>query len=153
MIKSKELVSKPKEEEEVSEELAKKKSHGGEQGKLHKEIRAGVADMVHKAGASSGSGHERAAGTSVITLAGENKGASMNIGAKSKDKERHGHRLDGGDKGMTALINSNVQVINNSLLLQSSCSGGDPGVHLKLSAKSKSKDKQQQRASDGGGVE
>ncbi|RLM93555.1 hypothetical protein C2845_PM08G07600 [Panicum miliaceum] len=120
--------------------------------------------MVHKLSASapsSGGGHGRpapaAAGTTVITLAGENKGASMKIdGAAVADgkadsasgKERRGHKLDGsvaggkeqaGSKGLTAFVNSNVQVINNSLLLQSSCNGGDPGVHLKLATKSKKK--------------
>ena len=51
--------------------------------------------MVRKA---TGSGHQ---GASVITLAGENKGASMKVGGgKGKDgswKEQHGgQRLDGG---------------------------------------------------------
>ena len=63
-------------------------------------------------------------------------------------KERRGHKLDGSvaggksqarGKGLTAFVNSNVQVINNSLLLQSSCNSGDPGVHLKLATKSKKK--------------
>ncbi|KAM3299059.1 hypothetical protein ACQJBY_040513 [Aegilops geniculata] len=130
----------------------KDKEAKAEHGKLNGEIKAGVADMVRRA---TGSGHGQ--GASVITLAGENKGASMKVGGKSKDgswKEHHGgHRLDGkpvdGEKKqgmMRALINSNVQVINNSLLLQSSCSGGDPGVHLKLSAKSANKDKQKHAA-------
>ena len=134
----------------------KEKEAKAEHGKLHGELKAGVADMVRRA---TGSGHQ---GASVITLAGENKGASMKVGGgKGKDgswKEHHGgHRLDGGAADgkpdgqkkqgmMTALINSNVQVINNSLLLQSSCSGGDPGVHLKLSAKSANKDKQKHAA-------
>uniref|UniRef100_A0A0A9GF54 Uncharacterized protein n=1 Tax=Arundo donax TaxID=35708 RepID=A0A0A9GF54_ARUDO len=130
--------------------------HGG---KLHKEIKAGVADMVHKLGSSApSSGHERPAeaGASVITLAGENKGASMKISRAEADgkadaavgKERRAHKLGVGERkdeaaagarGLTAYVNSNVQVINNSLLLQSSCTGGDPGVHLKLSTKSKKK--------------
>jgi hypothetical protein len=164
--KEKEKDHKEKKDETKSKETEKdNKNHAGDdgkhkeakadQGKLHREIKAGVADMVHKA---SGSGHAAGSGTSVITLAGENKGASMKVsGGKSKDGGEwhggHGYRLDGGSGSdgkkaagkagmMTALINSNVQVINNSLLLQSSCSGGDPGVHLKLSAKSNSKDKQ-----------
>lgn len=132
----------------------KEKESKAEHGKLHGQIKAGVANVVHRATGSSGSGHGHQA-ASAITLAGENKGASMKVGGgKSKDaswKEHHGgHRLDGGavdgekkKQGMmTALINSNVQVINNSLMLHSSCSGGDPGVHLKLSAKSTTKDKQ-----------
>ncbi|XP_062208791.1 uncharacterized protein LOC133910305, partial [Phragmites australis] len=119
--------------------------------------RAGVADMVQKISATtpSSSGHKLAAvaaGPTVITLTGENKGASMKIdsvanGKNVAGKERRGHRLDAaereeaaGAKGLTSFINSNVQVTNNSLLLQSSCSGGNPGVHLKLTTKSKKKD-------------
>lgn len=146
--------------EKEKEHKEKKEEHGS---KLHKELKAGVADMVHKLSSSAPSpgGNERptsgAAGTTVITLAGENKGASMKVNrsamaggkADSKDKERYGHKLDGsvvvsgkeqaGEKGLTAFVNSNVQVLNNSLLLQSSCNGRDPGVHLKLSTKSKKK--------------
>jgi len=121
--------------------------------------------MVHKlstSAPSSGGGHRSptsaAAGTTIITLAGENKGASMKIdGAAVADgkadsaarKEHRGRKLDdsvvaggkdqAGSKGLTAFVNSNVQVINNSLVLQSSCSGGNPGVHLKLATKSKKK--------------
>ncbi|KAM0897578.1 hypothetical protein ACQ4PT_022487 [Festuca glaucescens] len=158
--KKEETKSKEKEKEKEKEkkhhagEDAKHKEVKAEHGKLHREIKAGVADMVHKA---SGSGHAAGSGTSVITLAGENKGASMKVGGGNSKNggewHGHGYRLDGGSGSdgkkvagkpgmMTALINSNVQVINNSLLLQSSCNGGDPGVHLKLSAKSASKEKQ-----------
>jgi len=161
--KKDESKSKEKEEKEKKHhagEDGKHKEAKDEHGKLHREIKAGVADMVHKASGAAGTGHAAGSGTSVITLAGENKGASMNVGGgKSKNGGEwhggHGYRLDGGSGSgndgkkaagkagmMTALINSNVQVINNSLLLQSSCNGGDPGVHLKLSAKSASKDKQ-----------
>ncbi|PVH39120.1 hypothetical protein PAHAL_5G442000 [Panicum hallii] len=156
-----------KEKKEKDKEEIKSKEAAGEHGhgsKLHKELKSGVADMVHKLSASapsSGGGHGRptpaAAGTTVITLAGENKGASMKIDGttvadgkadSASGKERRGHKLNGsvaggkeraGSKGPTAFVNSNVQVINNSLLLQSSCNGGDPGVHLKLATKSKKK--------------
>ncbi|KAF7027111.1 hypothetical protein CFC21_039183 [Triticum aestivum] len=157
--KHKEKDKEKKHHADAGEEGKHGKEAKAEHGKLHGEIKAGVADMVRRAtGAGHGQGHPVA---SVITLAGENKGASMKVGGKSKDgswKEHHGgHRLDGGTVDgktdgqkkqgmMTALINSNVQVINNSLLLQSSCSGGDPGVHLKLSAKSAKKDKQKHAA-------
>ncbi|OEL25284.1 hypothetical protein BAE44_0013700 [Dichanthelium oligosanthes] len=165
--KKKEKDKEKEHKEKKGKEEIKSKDVVGEHGsKLHKELKAGVADMVHKLSASapsSGDGHERptssAAGTTVITLAGENKGASMKIdGAalangkadSASGKDRRGHKLDGsvvvasekeqaGSKGLTAFVNSNVQVINNSLLLQSSCNGGDPGVHLKLSTKSKKK--------------
>uniref|UniRef100_R7W305 Uncharacterized protein n=1 Tax=Aegilops tauschii TaxID=37682 RepID=R7W305_AEGTA len=151
--------SKHKEKEKEKDKEKKHHADGGEEGKhkgkehgkLHGELKA---DMVRRA---TGSGHGHP-GASAITLAGENKGASMKVGGKSKDgswkEHQGGHRLDGkpvdGEKKqgmMRALINSNVQVINNSLLLHSSCSGGDPGVHLNLSAKSSArKDKQKHAA-------
>ncbi|RCV24265.1 hypothetical protein SETIT_5G071300v2 [Setaria italica] len=168
--KEKEKEKDKKEKEHNEKEKEKEKKHKGKEvagehgSKLHKELKEGVADMVHKLSASapsSGGGHGRpasaAAGTTVITLAGENKGASMKIdGAAVADgkadsaagKERRGQKLDGsvaggkeqgGSRGLTAFVNSNVQVINNSLLLQSSCNGGDPGVHLKLYTKAKKK--------------
>jgi outer membrane biosynthesis protein TonB len=163
--KEKEHKEKDKEHKEKEKEHNGKEVAGEHGSKLHKELKEGVAEMVHKLSASApsaGGGHGRpasaAAGTTVVTLAGENKGASMKIdGAALADgkadsaagKERRGHKLDGsavaggkeqgGSKGLTAFVNSNVQVINNSLMLQSSCNGGDPGVHLKLSTKAKKK--------------
>jgi hypothetical protein len=153
---------KKKKDKHKEEEHDEHKIHGG---KLHKELTAGVADMVHKLGAtaaplpSAGHGHHdrHASGdvgeTIVITLASENKGASMKVStraaedAEGKDKERQRARgkLDGDAgkheeaRGLTTFVNSNVQVVNNSLVLQSSCNSSDPGVHLKLSAKSKKK--------------
>ncbi|KAL5199041.1 hypothetical protein ABZP36_002553 [Zizania latifolia] len=130
-----------KEEFKSSKEAASKKKAHGHGGDLHKDIKPRVADMT--SAASSGQ-----QGTSVITLAGENKGAAMKISttaaatghSKGAGEQSSGKkRLDG--KGVTATINSNVQAINNSLLLHSSCSGGDLGVHLKLSTKSKNKHK------------
>jgi hypothetical protein len=167
--KEKEKDHKDKKDKEMEKDHKEKKDKDKvkEGSQLHKELKAGVADMVHKLSStapSSGGGHERAgsaaAGTTIITLAGENKGASMKVdssavadgrGDAAGSKERRGHKLDGsvvvsgkehagGGKGLTAFVNSNVQVINNSLMLQSSCNGGDPGVHLKLSTKAKKKD-------------
>lgn len=164
--KEKDKGHKMKKEKDHEEKQEKDKEKEG--GQPHKELKAGVADMVRKLGTpapSSGGGHERAGsaaaeGTTIITLAGENKGASMKVdGSAVADgradaagsKERRGRTLDGsavvsgterawGGRGFTAFVNSNVQVINNSLLLQSSCNGGGPGVHLKLSTKAKKKD-------------
>ena len=165
------MKEKDKKDKEMEKDHKEKKEKDKEKegSQLHKELKAGVADMVQKLSSSApstGGGHERAgsaaAGTTIITLAGENKGASMKVDssavadgrgdAAAGSKERRGHKLDGsvvvssgkeqagGGKGLTAFVNSNVQVINNSLLLQSSCNGGDPGVHLKLSTKANKKD-------------
>lgn len=93
-------------------------------------------------------------GISSITLAGENSGASMHIGRKTLDKarSRRGSKIEehpsAGSKvndkalvdtpkmesnevpSISTSVNSNVQSINNSLILESSCIQEDPGVHL-----------------------
>ncbi|KAK4730226.1 hypothetical protein R3W88_023214 [Solanum pinnatisectum] len=101
-------------------------------------------------------------GMSVLTLAGENKGAVMELSPSRKtyspqslqkkgspkswnsedDGEKSGN--ESGRKGdkmqnkslpMTAFMNSNVQGINNSILHNASCTHHDPGVHLVFSRK------------------
>ncbi|XP_049376858.1 vegetative cell wall protein gp1-like [Solanum stenotomum] len=101
-------------------------------------------------------------GTSVLTLAGDNKGAIMELSPSRKtyspqslqkkgspkswssedDGEKSGN--ESGRKGdkmqnkslpMTAFMNSNVQGINNSILHNASCTHHDPGVHLVFSRK------------------
>ncbi|CAN4076621.1 unnamed protein product [Withania somnifera] len=102
-------------------------------------------------------------GMSVLTLAGENKGAIMELSPSRKtynpqslqtrgspkawsredDEEKSGG--ESGRKGetmqnkslpMTAFMNSNVQGVNNSILHNASCTHHDPGVHLVFSRKS-----------------
>ncbi|URE49431.1 hypothetical protein MUK42_14916 [Musa troglodytarum] len=98
--------------------------------------------------------HTRDAGsdhaTSIITLAGENEGASMYIGRKISHEAgiQKEHQIDrrpsaeeGDGKGERSYqtsnevpsiteVNSNVQSVNNSLLRESSCSQENPGVHF-----------------------
>lgn len=103
--------------------------------------------------------HPRHAGsdhaTSIITLAGENEGASMYIGRKisreagiqkehqidehpsaeeGDGKNEISHQTSNEVASITG-VNSNVQSVNNSLLRESSCSQGDPGVHFFFSIK------------------
>ncbi|XP_074564911.1 uncharacterized protein LOC141821385 [Curcuma longa] len=94
-------------------------------------------------------------GISIITLAGENSGASMHIGRKTLDtaRSRRGSTVEehpsAGSKvndkapkmestevpSISTSVNSNVQSINNSLIHESSCTQEDPGVHLIFSTK------------------
>lgn len=88
--------------------------------------------------------------TSIITLAGENEGASMYIGRKisreagiqkelqmdehpsaeeGDGKNERSHQTSNEVASITG-VNSNVQSVNNSLLRESSCSQEDPGVHF-----------------------
>ncbi|XP_028791253.1 uncharacterized protein LOC114758165 [Neltuma alba] len=99
---------------------------------------------------------------SVTTLAGDNRGATMNVGSKSGKKEilipiyraykkNPGQRLEETAEGEesseeesgnsvkneigNAYVNSNIQSLNNSLMCQSSINDRDPGVHLTLPQK------------------
>lgn len=124
----------------------------GEQAPIEKEIKEGLYRLVQ----NSSIGHSKRVGNgqavSMITLAGENNGASMVIG--SETHVRRGFKHDKGNVGVssdnvdgrwnpqgnensaiTASINSNVQSINNSTLHNSSCNARDPGIHLNLSSK------------------
>lgn len=104
-------------------------------------------------------------GMRVITIAGENRGAYMElIQSPKKHEAKYLHKkgnsnvnVDGvesenlsGEEGnvnknhkgrttssfpMAAYMNSNVQCVNNSLLYHTSCSHHDPGVRLSLSKK------------------
>ncbi|XP_027337363.1 uncharacterized protein LOC113851075 [Abrus precatorius] len=91
--------------------------------------------------------------TRVITIAGENRGAYMEIikpqknpvnkmgylgdgevNANGKDKSQKVRTLSSLPK-TGFYVNSNVQCINNSMVLHTSCTHHDPGVHLSLSKK------------------
>lgn len=103
-------------------------------------------------------------GMKVITIAGENKGAVMDLIRSPKTGRflhRRGNTSDENESGsssssdegkqklkdetlkskstlappMTAFMNSNVQAVNNSLVFNSSCTHHDPGVHLSFSRK------------------
>ncbi|KAM7257103.1 hypothetical protein ACFE04_012844 [Oxalis oulophora] len=130
----------------------------GEATPFHKEIRENISNLVHKV-ATGESKHSLDEGTvSVITLAGENRGASMHIGSESH-KTNHtipihrGYKLNPKEsseattdadeispKSITeeepetkTYINSNAQSINNSIVLNSSVVERNPGVQLELS--------------------
>ncbi|MQM06348.1 hypothetical protein Taro_039174 [Colocasia esculenta] len=78
--------------------------------------------------AASGAGGEGAdgGGMRVVTLAGTNKGATM----EGRDMgDAHG-MIHGDDGQLSAFANSNYQAVNNSILLEGSCTAEDPGVHL-----------------------
>ncbi|KAK1280946.1 hypothetical protein QJS04_geneDACA023188 [Acorus gramineus] len=96
---------------------------------------------------------------SIITLAGENIGASMHIGSEAgkgdsiihvhrgdklnednkdeatRNKEKPTHKNNAAPAIMAG-INNNVQSINNSIMHNSSCNEKNSGVHMVLSSKS-----------------
>ncbi|KAJ4826047.1 hypothetical protein Tsubulata_029792 [Turnera subulata] len=145
-----------------SESHQKQGMSNGEKVPLHKEIKEDISKFVHKLGTGF---PKQAIGDkplSVVTIAGENRGASMHLalGTESarKDGSIHIHRgyksnpdesteatTDGEgssnkDPSVTAdepapmaYINSNTQSVNNSVLFESTVTEGNPGVHLSLS--------------------
>ncbi|URE04795.1 hypothetical protein MUK42_21131 [Musa troglodytarum] len=70
-------------------------------------------------------------GLRVVTLAGDNKGASMKADMEEL-MDTHGGVHDD-DSGVCTHANSNFQAVNNSIILGGSCSAEDPGVHLVIS--------------------
>ncbi|XP_072992798.1 uncharacterized protein [Typha latifolia] len=102
----------------------------GHRAAYHKEIEDGFSKL-----ASGVAEEPRRCGPAMnmITLAGENTGASMIIG-----DPRNNEMLNSGSRkgpGMGASVNSNVQSINNSTLHDSSCSARNPGVHVEIKSK------------------
>lgn len=75
-------------------------------------------------------------GVRVITLAGSNVGATM----RSELDDVDGDAEDGSeDEPFSALVNSNFQAINNSLMIDGNYNTNDPGVHLEICDKREAK--------------
>lgn len=82
---------------------------------------------------------------SVVTLAGDNRGATMHVaGSYSQPTRKKGsihniHRTkeeeEEKDEAGKAYVNSNIQSMNNSLMVQGSINGRDPGVRVILPEK------------------
>ncbi|KAK7383027.1 hypothetical protein VNO78_28692 [Psophocarpus tetragonolobus] len=127
---------------------------------LQKGIRDDITKFVHKLTASVHPTQPMDDKQfSVITLAGDNRGATMHLGSESAKKEGsiHIHRAyksdpedtnevttdgeentneeeDEEEVGM-AYVNSNIQSINNSLMFHGSITERDPGVQVTLPQK------------------
>ncbi|KAF0893254.1 hypothetical protein E2562_023506 [Oryza meyeriana var. granulata] len=87
----------------------------------------------------AGGGDEAAkeAGTSIITLAGENNGATMEVAGDVEDLvvveaggDGDGDEEEEEESVVSAYTNSNYQAVNNSVLVAGSCAVKDPGVHV-----------------------
>ncbi|KAG8391974.1 hypothetical protein BUALT_Bualt01G0243200 [Buddleja alternifolia] len=100
-------------------------------------------------------------GMRMITLAGENKGAVMQLSpshkklyssgnpqslqnkntsetgedGKSNNKDKTDRAMSMQSPTMSAILNSNVQGVNNSILYNMDCRQNDPGVHISLARK------------------
>jgi len=69
-------------------------------------------------------------GAMVITISGENRGAHMQITQSHKRGNSDGEKVRTLPPRRAFYGNSNVQCVNNSMLLNSSLSHHEPGVHL-----------------------
>ncbi|XP_021290948.1 uncharacterized protein LOC110421634 [Herrania umbratica] len=85
---------------------------------------------IHKPGSSQ---HEddQEHPASIITLAGNNSGATMRSELDDKSSPQ-GISL-GEPDALSTYVNSNFQAVNNSIMLGSSYNTNDPGVHLDVS--------------------
>ncbi|EEF52592.1 serine/arginine repetitive matrix protein 1 [Ricinus communis] len=151
----------PKARNKSTESHQKPSMSNGEHVPLHKGIRDDISKFIHKLGIGQVKYPVDEKPVCVMTIAGENTGASMHVGAEParKDGSIHIHRgyklnpddstgattdgegsRDGRSKNPTkevpvtkAYLNSNTQSVNNSIILDSSVNEQDPGVHLALS--------------------
>lgn len=115
----------------------------------HKQLDREIRDMVssitnrvtdlHKSGSAHGHEEEDEHGMRIITLAGNNTGATMRSELDDHhEKRKHGlghHQgvQNGEPEGLSTYVNSNFQAINNSLMMGGSYTTNDPGVHLDIS--------------------
>ncbi|KAI8003497.1 hypothetical protein LOK49_LG08G00449 [Camellia lanceoleosa] len=138
--------------EEISESCHEPTISNGKRAPLLKQIRGDISKFVHKIATQHPKFPMEKKPVTVITLAGENRGASMQLGAESTEKEGAIHihvgyminpyentevTSDGEegsedssteeDQAEKAYINGNVQSINNSILLHSSITEKNPG--------------------------
>ncbi|XP_039043327.1 proteoglycan 4-like [Hibiscus syriacus] len=125
----------PKDRSRPSDSGEKHVDSKDEQVPLHKEIREDVSKFVRKLVTGKPKLTTDEKPVSVITLAGENSGASFRCDSSSDGEESSRGRktMDSMIKESAApkaYVNSNTQSINNSIMLESSLEGRNPGVHL-----------------------
>ncbi|XP_058220806.1 uncharacterized protein LOC131331021 [Rhododendron vialii] len=143
----------------VSESCHEPNISNGEKAPLQKEIRDDISKFLHGMATHQQKLPLGERPAVVVTLAGENRGASMQLGSESAKREEtvHIHRgykinpdesstdeemisegrrsqdsKTGEDEESKAYINSNVQGINNSIMFNCSIKERDPGVQLAL---------------------
>ncbi|KAK7392997.1 hypothetical protein VNO78_21447 [Psophocarpus tetragonolobus] len=110
------------------------------EGEQHKHLNKDIMDTVsaithrvknfHKSGSTPHMENEEEHGLSMVTLAGNNNGATM----KSEFDEKSGNPSHGDEpEALSTYVNSNFQAINNSIMFGGSYHANDPGVHMDIS--------------------
>ncbi|XP_031396187.1 uncharacterized protein LOC116207404 [Punica granatum] len=106
--------------------------------KLDNEVRdmfSAITSRIFRLHNVGGSSHHRGDGEDdrgirVITLAGNNMGATFRGG--QDEKMGGGPEEENDDDALGTYVNSNFQAINNSIMMGGSYSGNDPGVHAEI---------------------
>ncbi|CAN4093874.1 unnamed protein product [Withania somnifera] len=127
---------------------------------LNKEVQDNISKFIHRMAVGDGRQTLEEGRVSVITLAGDNRGALMQLGSDSSRKGRaiqiqRGYKLNADesadattdaegksegrlpndertmkDQEIESYMNCNVQGLNNSITFDSSIEGKNPGIHM-----------------------
>ncbi|XP_022738652.1 uncharacterized protein LOC111291273 [Durio zibethinus] len=111
------------------------------EGDKHRHLDKEIKDMVsalthrisgiHKPGSSHHEDDDDEHGVRIITISGNNAGATMR---SELDEKSSPHGIPPGESdALSTYVNSNFQAVNNSIMLGSSYNTNDPGVHLDVS--------------------
>ncbi|XP_034709789.1 mucin-2-like [Vitis riparia] len=76
--------------------------------------------------------HSKDNSMKITTIAGDNKGAIMELNPASKkhDPQGNSNTMATPSPLLNIFMNSNVQAVNNSILVNASCTNHEPGVHV-----------------------
>ncbi|TMW94234.1 hypothetical protein EJD97_010559 [Solanum chilense] len=127
---------------------------------LNKEVKDNISKLINRMTVGDGKQKLEEGPVSVITLAGDNRGASMQLSSNSSRKGKavhihRGYKLNADestdaktdaegtskgkqtndertmkDQGLEAYMNCNVQGLNNSITFDSTIEGKNPGIHM-----------------------
>ncbi|PHT98831.1 hypothetical protein BC332_32250 [Capsicum chinense] len=125
---------------------------------LNKEVKDNISKLIHRMAVGDGKINLEEGPVSVITLAGDNRGASMQLGSNSSKRGsiqiHRGYKLNADesadtttdaegsegrqsndgrtmkDQEIEAYMNCNVQGLNNSITFDSFIEGKNPGIHM-----------------------
>ncbi|XP_020095390.1 uncharacterized protein LOC109715021 [Ananas comosus] len=119
-------------------------SSDAEARKLDREVHDTISQLTDRLSAFDVGDAASEKGVRIITIAGDNKGATMkklqaleNQYCSHKDQDTQGEVCEDGDDGaVRAYANSNYQAVNNSVLVGGSCAAEDPGIHIEVVSES-----------------
>ncbi|KAE8706845.1 RING/U-box superfamily protein isoform 1 [Hibiscus syriacus] len=102
------------------------------EGDKHRHLNKEIKDMVSSITRRLGGGVDDD-GAGIVTLAGNNVGATMRSELDEESDPRYGNSVRDQADALSTYVNSNFQAVNNSIMFGSSYNANDPGVHLDIS--------------------